>query len=134
MPDVASGLRADMSGVQVIVAEDEAPLRSLIVEALTQKNLSVLEAADGVEALAHVKDYPGVSLILSDVRMPRMGGYELIDAAIALHPELKALMMTAYIVDQPPPAALRAREIRVLVKPVDLDRLCDMVTDMLSRT
>jgi CheY-like chemotaxis protein len=122
-----------MTNVQVIVAEDEAPLRSLIAEALTQRDLGVLQAADGVEAFQLLEIHPGVSLILSDVKMPRMGGYELVEAAIALRPELKALMMTAYAMDRPPPATLRAREIRTLVKPVDLDHLCDLVIDMLSR-
>jgi CheY-like chemotaxis protein len=122
-----------MANVQVIIAEDEAPLRSLIAEALTQRDLGVLQAADGVEAFQLLEVNPGVSLILSDVKMPRMGGYELVEAAITLRPELKALMMTAYVMDQPTPAALRAREIRTLVKPVDLDHLCDLVIDMLSR-
>jgi len=122
-----------MANVQVIVAEDEAPLRCVIAEALAQRDVGVLQAADGVEALALLEVNPGVCLILSDVKMPRMGGYELVDAAITLRPELKALMMTAYVMDRPTPAALRAREIRTLVKPVDLDQLCDLVVDMLSR-
>jgi CheY-like chemotaxis protein len=122
-----------MANVQVIVAEDEEPLRSLIAEALMQRDLGVLQAADGVEAFQLLEIHPGVSLILSDVKMPRMGGYELVEAAITLRPELKALMMTAYAMDQPPSATLRAREIRTLVKPVDLDHLCDLVIDMLSR-
>ena len=122
-----------MANVQVIVAEDEDSLRGLIAEALGQRDVRVLQAADGVEALQLLEINPGVALMLSDVKMPRMGGYELVEAAIALRPELKALMMTAYVMDRPTPAALRAREIRTLVKPVDLDHLCDLVTDMLSR-
>ena len=122
-----------MPTAQVIIAEDEAPLRDLISEMLTENGLTVRPAADGVEALALVEKYPGVSLLLSDVKMPRMDGYALVEAALALRPELKVLMMTAYAQDHPPPAALKAREIRVLVKPVDLDRLSSLVADMLSR-
>jgi hypothetical protein len=42
-------------------------------------------------------------------------------------------MMTAYPTDRPPPAALKAREIRTLIKPFDPDRMCDLVVDMLAR-
>jgi DNA-binding NtrC family response regulator len=117
----------------VIIAEDEAPLRQMLSELLTDKGLDVAEAPDGVHALELVRTRPGVLLLLSDVKMPRMNGYELVEAALALHPELKVVMMTAYAHDHPPPAALRAREIRTLVKPFDLDRLCDLVCDMLAR-
>jgi DNA-binding NtrC family response regulator len=47
--------------------------------------------------------------------------------------ELKVLMMTGYPGDQPPPAVLKAREIRTLAKPFDMDRMCDQVVDMLAR-
>ena len=42
-------------------------------------------------------------------------------------------MMTAYVEDAPPHTALRAREIRVLAKPINLDRLCQLVSDMMAR-
>lgn len=118
---------------QVIVAEDENQLRSLIAELLTSKGLKVCQAADGVEALALLKQHPGAALLLSDIRMPNMNGYELVEQSLKLRPELKVLMMTAYPSDQPPPAALKAREIRTLVKPFDPDRMCDLVVDMLAR-
>ena len=118
---------------QVIIAEDEAPLRRLIGEMLTDGGLRVIEAEDGVEALTRLKENPGVSLLLSDVKMPRMDGYGLVEAALKLRPELKVLMMTGYDQDFPPPTVLRAREIRLLVKPIDLDRLAALVEEMLGR-
>jgi DNA-binding NtrC family response regulator len=118
---------------QVILAEDESQLRSLIAELLASKGLQVVEAADGVEALQLLRDNPGAGLLLSDIVMPNMNGYELVEESLKLRPELKVLMMTAYPTQQPPPSALRAREIRTLVKPFDPDRMCDLVVDMLAR-
>jgi DNA-binding NtrC family response regulator len=118
---------------QVILAEDESQLRSLIAELLASKGLKVCQAADGLEALQLLKEHPGAGLLLSDIVMPNMNGYELVEASLQLRPELKVLMMTAYPTEQPPPAALRAREIRTLVKPFDPDRMCDLVVDMLAR-
>ncbi|HWX89225.1 MAG TPA: response regulator [Rhizomicrobium sp.] len=118
---------------QVILAEDEAQLRQLIATLLIGKGISVSEAADGIEALQLLKDNPGAALLLSDVKMPNMNGYDLVEASLKLRPELKILMMTAYAADRPTPAALQAREIRTLVKPFDPDRMCDLVLDMLAR-
>ena len=66
--------------------------------------------------------------------MPRMDGYALAEAALELRPELKVVMMTAYAQDHPPSALMKAREIRVLVKPVNLDRLSLLVDEMLARS
>ena len=122
-----------MSNAQVILAEDETQLRHMIGELLAARGHKVLQAADGEEALALVRANPGVALLLSDVMMPRRNGYDLVEAALKLRPELKVLMMTAYAADHPPPAALTAREIRTLVKPFDPDRMTALVDDMLSR-
>lgn len=118
---------------QVILAEDEGQLRRLIAEMLAAKGLKVCQAADGVEALELLRLHPGAALLLSDIVMPNMNGYELVEQSLKIRPELKVVMMTAYPTDHPPPAALRAREIRTLVKPFDPDRMCDLVVDMLGR-
>jgi DNA-binding NtrC family response regulator len=118
---------------QVVIAEDEAPLRHILAEMLEDKGLTVLQAADGVEALQLIEGNPGVALLLSDVRMPRMDGHALADAALHLRSELKILMMTAYSYEQPAPATLRAREVRTLSKPFNAGRMCDLVCEMLSR-
>ena len=118
---------------QVILAEDESQLRRLISAMLADRGISVTEAADGVEALKLLEGDPAASLLLSDIVMPNMNGYELVEASLKLRPELKILMMTAYAADRPPPAALKAREIRTLIKPFDPDRMCDLVVDMLAR-
>ena len=120
-------------GPQVLIAEDETQLRELLAQALEDRNLRVAQAADGVEALDVLEKRSSIQLLLSDIRMPRMDGYDLVEKALEVSPELKVLMMTAYAEDHPPTAALRAREIRTLQKPFDAERLCDLVHEMLAR-
>lgn len=122
-----------MTGPQVLVAEDEGLLRNLIAEALTELGLHVMQAADGIQALKILKEHVGISVLLSDIRMPRMGGYDLVEVALAHDPELKILMMTGDAGDQPPPAALKAREIKTLFKPFSMDEMCNKVFGMLGR-
>jgi DNA-binding NtrC family response regulator len=122
-----------MIGPQVLIAEDDRALRTILAEMLTGRGLKVIQAVDGMQASQLLKDNAGISLLLSDIKMPRMDGYELVEKAVARNPELKILMMTGYPGEQPPPAALKAREIRTLTKPFDMERMCDQVIDMLAR-
>lgn len=123
-----------MERYQVLLAEDDGGLRLVIAEALTHAGLKVAQAQDGKQALKILTEYPqSDALLISDVRMPRMDGYELAEAAIAHNPEIKILMLTGYPDMLVPPAALQAREVRILMKPVELGRLCDLALEMLAR-
>jgi two-component system cell cycle sensor histidine kinase/response regulator CckA len=122
-----------MTSPQVLIAEDDGSLRNILAEMLTDRGVAVMQAADGVQASQMLEDNIGISLLLSDVKMPRMDGYALVEEALVRNSELKILMMTGYPGDLPPPAVLKAREIRTLAKPFDMDRMCDQVVDMLSR-
>lgn len=122
-----------MTSLQVLIAEDDESLRSILAEMLAKRGITVMQAADGVQASQMLKDNIRISLLLSDVKMPRMDGYALVEEALMRNSELKVLMMTGYPGDLPPPAVLKAREIRTLAKPFDLDRMCDQVVDMLAR-
>ena len=90
----------------------------------------VFQAGDGEEALALLQQaIPASRLLVSDIKMPRMDGYALVRAGLALKPELKILLMTGYAQD-PPPSLIRDREIETLHKPFNLDRLCELADAM----
>jgi CheY-like chemotaxis protein len=112
----------------ILIAEDEAMLRLIAVELLQDAGFEVFEASDGVEALELLKANPQIALLVSDVKMPRMDGYSLVEAGLALRPDLKVLMMTGYA--QSPPQMLAARDIQVLRKPFNLERLCVLAAEM----
>jgi CheY-like chemotaxis protein len=118
---------------QILVAEDEAMLRAIAVEMLEDAGFSVFQAGDGEEALGILKMHPGIQVLVSDIKMPRMDGYALAEAGLNLRPELKILLMTGYAQD-PPPALLKAREIHTLHKPFNLERLCELVGEMAGRS
>ena len=119
-----------MSGkTSLVLAEDEAMLRILAVEMLEEAGFHVFEAADGQEGLELLKAHPEVSLLVSDIKMPRMDGYALAEAGLALKPDLKVLLMTGYA-QEPPPALLRQADVQILHKPFNLERLCALAAEL----
>jgi CheY-like chemotaxis protein len=96
---------------------------------LEDAGFQVFEAGDGVEALELLKANPGISLLVSDIKMPRMDGYALVEASLLFKPGLKVLLMTGYAQD-PPAHLLKAADVQILHKPFDLERLCALAAEM----
>jgi CheY-like chemotaxis protein len=110
------------TGPGILVAEDEAMVREIAVETLRDAGFHVYEAADGQEALDVLTSNPGIALLISDIKMPRMNGYQLVERSTALRPALKVMLMTGYAQDPVPESIVRAG-IRVLRKPFNVDDL-----------
>jgi CheY-like chemotaxis protein len=118
-----------MSKPVILLAEDEAMLRIIAVEILEDAGFQVFQAGDGVEALELLKANPEISLLISDIKMPRMDGYALVEAGLAFKPGLKVLLMTGYA-QEPPAHLVKAAAVQILHKPFDLERLCALAAEM----
>jgi two-component system cell cycle sensor histidine kinase/response regulator CckA len=96
--DVSHSLQPDtlLSGVEIVlVVEDEEPVRELVVIVLEKYGYTVLQAADGEEALAMVQQ-GGIDLLLTDVIMPGVSGRVVAERALAINPGMKILYMSGY--------------------------------------
>jgi two-component system cell cycle sensor histidine kinase/response regulator CckA len=62
----------------LLIVEDDGPLRNLLVRVLAQRGYTVLQAANGAEALDLLSSHPAIDLIIADVEMPVMDGLGLI--------------------------------------------------------
>ncbi|MDJ0766191.1 MAG: response regulator [Myxococcota bacterium] len=81
----------------VLLVEDENSVRMLAKRMLQRTGYTVLSARHGGEALTLCKDHKAsIHLILTDIVMPQMGGRELVERVLALHPETKILLMSGY--------------------------------------
>ena len=82
----------------VLVVDDDAAVREILVELLVDSGHRVREAAGGAEALRILAEAPEVELVISDVQMPEMSGFELADRLAAGHPGLKVILISGYYV------------------------------------
>jgi signal transduction histidine kinase len=81
----------------ILVAEDQPEVRSIVTTILSRHGYTVLEAADGEEALRILADHPGrIHLLLTDVVMPSIGGPELVRRLRETHPSIKVLYTSGY--------------------------------------
>ncbi|HET7162152.1 MAG TPA: response regulator [Rhodanobacteraceae bacterium] len=116
---------ADSKLVHVLVVEDEAFLREVVAESLQEAGYEVAHVGDGDAGLAVLQSDAPVDVLVSDIRLPGISGYELATAGRALRPGLKMILMTGYAPSLPPD--LKPAVFRVLQKPFRIDSLAGVV-------
>jgi two-component system cell cycle sensor histidine kinase/response regulator CckA len=83
--------------VTVLLAEDDPGLRWIFGETLRAAGFAVVAAADGAEALELARSHAGpIGMLVSDVRMPRVGGFELAALLRAERPGVKVLFVSGH--------------------------------------
>jgi signal transduction histidine kinase/ActR/RegA family two-component response regulator len=129
--------RSDLSGVTVLVIDDQADARELIQRVLTECDAKVITAGTAAEALRAVEtERPDV--LVSDIGMPDVDGYELLRRVRALgHARggrLPAIALTAFARSEDRTRALRAGFLVHVSKPVEPAELVATVASVVGRT
>ncbi len=81
--------------VTVLVVDDEAMMRTLLDKILSAQGYTVVTAEDGQSAI-EVLQSRQVTIMVSDIRMPRMDGFELLQHVRTHYPDIATILMTAY--------------------------------------
>ncbi|MBN2975610.1 response regulator [Pseudomonas fluorescens] len=110
----------------ILVVEDDAIVRMLIVDVLEELEYTVLEAADAEEALKVVQNAQSIDLMMTDVGLPDMDGKQLATKVRELRPALPILFASGYAENIDVPAGMQ-----VIAKPFSIDQLRDKVKSML---
>ncbi|HEY1961221.1 MAG TPA: PAS domain S-box protein [Rhizomicrobium sp.] len=120
-------------GETVMIVDDEATVRMLVSEVLTENSYRVLEAHDAASAMKMLSSRPPIDLLITDVGLPgNMNGRQLADAVRASRRDLKVLFITGYaenaaignghlepgmeILTKPFPMASLARKVRAMLE------------------
>ena len=117
---------------RVLVVDDESWIRRNIRRILEKEGITVLLADSGTAALAVLKDQK-VDMVLTDHRMPRMTGIELLEVVKAKYPGTLRVMLTGFADLQLSLDAINRVEVhRLLLKPYSRDQLVNAVTELLD--
>jgi PAS domain S-box-containing protein len=100
--DVSAGSEfpsGNKKSISILVAEDEDFNYMLIEELLSGSGTSIIRANNGSEALEFVKSTPEIGMVLMDLKMPVMDGYEATRRIKQIRPDLPVIAQTAYSAD-----------------------------------
>jgi len=107
---------------RILVVDDEQSMRDMLRIVLRRDGYEVLVAASGTEAVAVLGREP-IDLLLSDIRMPDLGGVEVLRAAKEVNRDVVAFMMTAFASTDSAVEAMRLGAVDYLTKPFSMDEL-----------
>ena len=86
----------------LMVVEDDEGVRVLVEELLLDRGYSVITAQTGAEGLDRIRREPHLSLVITDIRMPGIDGWELARRAMEMRTNIKILYITGYPGEQRP--------------------------------
>ena len=105
--------------MKVLVVDDEELLREILMEILDELGYEVEGAADGLEALEIVRSGRKIDIILTDIKMPKLSGLNLVRIVTTEYPDIISIMMTGYIDSDILVSVLRAGAYDFIPKPYD---------------
>jgi len=131
---VAKASDPQLEGVHILVVDDDLGICRSMTEILEAEGCTVETAADGAEGLRCVESGT-FDLVLTDVVMPNLDGYELYHAVHERFPALPVLMMTAFHYDKDhiiKRGRVEGLKGVIFKKPVDPLKLCEVIRDTLG--
>lgn len=114
----------------LLVVDDEATIRNILVQVLKLEGYTVLSAVHGADALEVAASTPGrIDVLVTDLSMPLMGGEELIQRLTEVRPETRVICLSAAFT-----RVSLAEDVLFLPKPFSLKAVLSMVRGVLDGT
>jgi PAS domain S-box-containing protein len=124
-------VQPESDGETVLVVEDDAQVRMLILEVLRDLKYHALEASSPEQALALIDTQRRIDLMISDVGLPGLNGRQLAEIARSRKPGLKILFITGYVAQGGVRGEFLEPGMDMLMKPFALDALTDKIREMI---
>jgi len=118
--------------IGVLVAEDDALVRSLLERLLATQGWEVRAVADGAEAVAAWRERGGYDLAVLDVRMPRLSGYDAYLQMREMAPAARFLFVSGYAAEEIEARLAGDGRVAYMAKPFDADALLERLYALLG--
>ncbi len=119
----------------ILILDDEYDIVTVIKTALEREKYSVFGFTEPLMALEHFStNYINYGLVISDLRMPVMNGFDFIKGVRQIKSEIKDFLMTAFVVDDDSDFTMRFRSYNIngfIQKPFSISQLNNMVKNHL---
>jgi len=119
--------------ITVLIAEDDAVSSLLLKKNLAGENINTIFAVNGVEAIEMVRQYHEIDIVLMDIKMPLMNGYEATRLIKELRPDLPVIIQTAFTSKEERENAKKAGCDGYITKPINKIELHKLMLKLLNR-
>jgi PAS domain S-box-containing protein len=119
--------------ITVLIAEDDAVSSLLLKKNLAGENINTIFAVNGVEAIEMVRQYHEIDIVLMDIKMPLMNGYEATRLIKELRPDLPVIIQTAFTSKEERENAKKAGCDGYITKPINKIELHKLMLKLLHR-
>ncbi len=110
----------------ILVIEDKESMAEMLKETLESEGYVVISARDGVDGIRHLKEGK-VDLVLTDLKLPKKGGIDILKASREENPLIPVIVMTAYGSVETAVAAMKEGAFDFITKPFDTDHLLMLI-------
>ena len=122
-----------MSIANVLLVDDEVPFVEAMTRRLTKRNLDIVVAYSGEEALKQLEEHDRIEVVILDVKMPGMDGIEALTEIRKNHPLLEVIMLTGHATVESAIDGMKQGAFDYLMKPCDIDHLISKVAEAVAR-
>lgn len=112
-----------MNAPFVLLVDDEAPFVETMTKRLTKRNLRVIMALSGQEALEKIDKNRNLDVVILDVKMPGMDGIETLGEIKKKYPLIEVIMLTGHATVESAIEGMKSGAFDYLMKPCDLEQL-----------
>lgn len=130
-PEIVGNTTSKAQAV-ILVAEDNDSNYLLIQEILKNQNFELLRAANGLEAIKIAQNRSDIDLVLMDIRMPILSGYDASKRISKMRPELPIIMQSAFAMRMDMDEAREAGCQSFITKPIEPLKLISLVNQFLN--
>ena len=130
---VTKEIAASNPDLTILIAEDDKVCSLVLKMYLKGDNITILSAVNGKEAVELVKKHPEINIVLMDIKMPVMNGFEATRQIKKLRPELPVIAQTAFTSKEDREKAEKAGCDCVILKPINKNELLELIPELLYR-
>jgi CheY-like chemotaxis protein len=122
-----------MSTRKILIVDDNPNMSTLLSDILEIFDFEGCRAEDGRTALEHLRDSK-YDMVFTDLRMPVMDGYDLLDKIKSEHPNMPVVVVTGYAVGQEQDKMLSKKADGLLCKPFKVTEIESLLSKLLGHT
>jgi DNA-binding NtrC family response regulator len=122
-----------MSIAKILLVDDEVPFVETMIKRLTKREMDVIAAYNGAEALAKLKEQPRIEVVILDVKMPGMDGIETLMEIKKAHPLVEVIMLTGHATVESAIDGMKKGAFDYLMKPSDIEVLVSKVAEAAAK-